>query len=221
MIKKLYGKEIRFKEEILILSQNTSSYTNCIKEWFFYPVWLVNYSNVRNFSSHKCLCGTNIKNYYFMKNIHNDNIVMVGKDCSKKCNFMSDELLKRICRTERFRQKLKKDPTVKSNYIKCRFCKLLCIEKKKKSYYCDMCVVNNQDDPNMPIKIKECNICEKEFKCKKDETKKDKCKICFIEFMNQMTTRKCIYFKKCGNIYKLKRKDKKWKLKCSTCFKST
>jgi hypothetical protein len=142
----------------------------------------------------------------------------VGTDCLKKYSRLPKVIIDAIKRTDR----KKKGYVHLDDYDKCKYCELYYIwdTYEVSSYgYCNHCVENFPNDINLTFR--NCKVCKCKFQCKKNETFKDKCKNCFVKYMNSITTQKCINYKSCHSIYQLKRNEIRWRNKCPECYLKT
>jgi len=115
IIKNLYdefrviSKPDRFNSIIRHFSKN-KDLENPISEWVIIGCEYTN--NTQNKYTSKCICSQSIKNEFFIQNIYNGNILVVGSDCINK---VSNKLALDINNFEKF---------VKKIIIECKSCKI-------------------------------------------------------------------------------------------------
>jgi thymidine kinase len=160
-----------------------------------------------------CVCGHQIHEIHFVKNIHNGNILQIGSECIHK---FEDEQLSFSIEVIQRRKQYENNGSGK--FRQCRACGKFRIGIKKPDYVtrCKSCYTKD-NDLRIVDDFRQCVTCKQNRIPPTDPPYKTQCRDCWIQAQNEEKddNRPCKYC--------LKRKilptEPKWKTVCISCYR--
>lgn len=156
------GYENKFENTLSYYSNDKNNYKN---EWVPFAY------KINNFNKIKCICSKdNLKRIYYIQNLYNGNILIVGSDCIKK--FCGDSLIQFIKNNE---------SNIKKIFKKCEKCNVDNYVSDIVDNICKICYSENNNntlEKNNKIVSKVCLSC---YKIKKINYYKHRCDKCTFE----------------------------------------
>lgn len=151
-------------------------------------------------TEHHCCCGQDSKEFYYMENRHNGNILMIGNECL--VHFSLEE------RT-----------AVKELYYKCRHCNTKCLKTDVQSLgrkkMCPRCYHNALPDREQTHRP--CENCGKLSVTLSALEYHNLCRQCYLEGRQQMG------YRECNNCHQMRISliEPNWKTLCPSCYGQT